>query len=126
MRGVPRGVKFAGIVVLAGLFLWWLLALAAFVVGEGPWRGQVVDADTGRPLSDVVVVAVWYLAIPGPVHEGKVFQAADEVVTDAAGRFELPARRYVSWIPFTGIRAVHRDVEGRLPSVGLPLAADRR
>ena len=92
MRGVPRGVKFAGIVVLAGLFLWWLLALAAFVVGEGRWRGQVVDADTGRPLSKVVVVAIWYLAISGPVHEGKVFQAADEVVTDAAGRFELPAR----------------------------------
>jgi hypothetical protein len=29
---------------------------------EGPWKGQVVDKETGKPLEGVVVLAAWYKA----------------------------------------------------------------
>jgi len=52
----------------------------------------VVDIETGRPLSDVVVLAVWISIGPGLVHNTLSFHDADEVVTDAGGRFEIPRR----------------------------------
>jgi hypothetical protein len=58
----------------------------------GPWRGQVVDAETGQPIEGVVVVAVWERLSPGVIHQARAFHDVDEVVTDAEGRFVLPER----------------------------------
>ena len=59
----------------------------------GPWKAEVVDADTGTPLEGVVVLAVWFRreASPGG-WAGGGYHASDEVVTGPDGRFEIPAR----------------------------------
>ncbi len=70
----------------------------------GPWRGQVVDAESGQPLEGVVVLAVWERRSPGLIHPQTDFHDADEVVTDAQGRFVLPARSLKTLNPFVSIR----------------------
>ena len=61
----------------------------------GPWRAQVVDAETGEPLAGVAVIGVWNRRLIG---HGLVplwptgWVGADEATTDAAGRFTLPRR----------------------------------
>ena len=97
-RVAATGAAIFGLIPLVLTWSWAVLTPAA-----GPWRGQIVDAETGAPLADVVVVAAWFLLSPG-IHAGWHFHVAQEVVSDAAGRFELPARRVRTWIPFTGIR----------------------
>src|SRR3990170_3762971 len=53
-------------------------------IGEaaGPWKAQIVDAETGRPLEGVVVLAVWirYTASVGG-WAGAKYYASEEVVT---------------------------------------------
>src|SRR5438093_11687413 len=58
----------------------------------GPWRGQVVDAETGKPLEGVVVLAIWEKLSPGVIHPARHFHDVDELVTDPSGRFVVPAR----------------------------------
>ena len=69
----------------------------------GPWRGQVVDAETGQPIEGVVVVAVWERLSPGVIHQARAFHDVDEVVTDAEGRFVLPERELSPPNPFITI-----------------------
>src|SRR5437867_3817158 len=79
----------------AALILAWGLAVPCAADAAGPWTGRIVDGHTGAALEGVVVVAVWNrrahghpaigFGTPGPV-------AVEEVVTDATGRFVLPAR----------------------------------
>lgn len=52
----------------------------------------MVDAETGRPIPGVVVVALYQRKTPGIVHPQVDFYDLDETVTDADGRFSLPAR----------------------------------
>jgi hypothetical protein len=58
----------------------------------GPWRGQVVDAETNQPLAGVVVLAIWDKISPSFIHPQRDFHDVDELVTDAEGRFVVPAR----------------------------------
>jgi hypothetical protein len=85
-----------------------LLVIAALPPGRahaaGPWKGQVVDAENGRPLPDVVVLAVWWLRSPGAVHERREFHEAHEIVTDGDGRFVIPEVRTFTLNPFTRIQ----------------------
>ncbi len=60
--------------------------------GAGPWRGQVVDAETGQPISGVVILAEWRKRSPGFIHSRVEFYDAEEAVTDREGRFVVPAR----------------------------------
>lgn len=67
----------------------------------GPWRAQVVDAETGQPLEGVVVLAVWfkYTASVGGWAAQKYY-ASEEVVTGPDGRFQIRARWAFTWLPF--------------------------
>jgi hypothetical protein len=69
----------------------------------GPWRGQVVDAQTGQPLEGVVVLAVWEKVRPGVIHMARDFHDVDEVVTDAEGHFVIPTRNLSPANPFVEI-----------------------
>ena len=58
----------------------------------GPFRGQIVDVGTGKPIKGAVVLVVWWKDVPTPVHAVQRFYDAREAVTDAEGRFEVPGR----------------------------------
>jgi hypothetical protein len=68
------------------------LFAAGPVEAAGPWRGQVVDAETNQPLAGVVVLAIWDKISPSLIHPQRDFHDVDELVTDAEGRFVVPAR----------------------------------
>jgi hypothetical protein len=68
-----------------------------WVEAAGPWRGQIVDAETQEPLEGVVVVGFWERHVAG--HPGLPFfigpmghWGSEEVTTDADGRFVLRSR----------------------------------
>lgn len=83
-----------------------LLGLVVLILGTrpvgaaGPWRGQVIDAESAQPLEGVIVVAVWDKLSPGVIHPGRDFHDALEVVTDSEGRFIIPARSLTTLNPF--------------------------
>jgi hypothetical protein len=59
---------------------------------RGPYRGQVVDAESKAPLAGAVVVARWLRDRIYPFHSVAENYAVRETVTDAEGRFLLDAR----------------------------------
>ena len=77
-------------VVAAGLVA--LAVLAGRVGGAGPWRAQILDAETGKPLEGVVVLARWDEKTATWPHPDRRFHDVDEVVSDADGRIVIPAR----------------------------------
>ena len=71
----------------------------------GPWKGQVVDKGTGKPLEGVVVLARWekrYTSFVGEMG-GNEYYDSEEVVTDAEGRFVIAARQTWTVNPFSDI-----------------------
>lgn len=69
------------------LMVWPVAAKAA-----GPWKAQLVDAETGKPLEGVVALAVWtkcgFITMDGC---GEYYDS-EEVVTGSDGRFAIQAR----------------------------------
>ena len=59
---------------------------------RGPYRGQVLDADTKAPLAGAVVAAYWVRERVYPFHSARERYAVREVVTGGDGRFVLDAR----------------------------------
>ncbi len=76
-----------------------LLALAPEAQSRekwGPFRGQVVDLETGQPVVGAVMVVVW-LEIYGVGLTGHRFYDASEALTDAQGRWEIQRLRASFW-----------------------------
>ena len=67
----------------------------------GPWKAQVVDAETGQPLEGVVVLMYW-ITYTGTWAgwAGGEFYDAEEVVTGQDGRFVVPSRWVFTLNPF--------------------------
>lgn len=66
--------------------------LERYVNGHrGPYRGRVLDAETGKPLTGVVVVAVWRRDRIMPLHSRSEHYAAREALTNADGEFVIDA-----------------------------------
>jgi len=59
----------------------------------GPFRGRIVDAETGAPIPGAHFMVSWERDNPNPVHWTQSFYDAQEAVTDADGRFEIPRQR---------------------------------
>jgi len=68
--------------------------------GAGPWRAQIVDAETGQPLEGVVVLFVWHKMTRTPGGPSPAFEDAEEAVTGPDGRFTIRARRLFTLNPF--------------------------
>ncbi len=85
---------------LIGLSMSALLLVVGGLVSEasalekwGPFRGQVVDVETGQPIAGAAVLVIWWKGILNPVQGAEKFYDAREAVSDAEGRFEVPRRR---------------------------------
>ena len=59
----------------------------------GPFRGRMVDAESGAPIPGAHFMVSWERDLPNPVHWTQSFYDAQEAVTDADGRFEIPRQR---------------------------------
>jgi hypothetical protein len=59
---------------------------------RGPYRGQVVDAETKAPLAGAVVVVLWWRNRVYPFHSVAEHYAVRETVTDPEGRFFLDVK----------------------------------
>jgi hypothetical protein len=72
----------------------WVIAIAALAAGfngpdiRGPFSGQIVEAETHKPIPGAVVVVVWTYAM----HGGGRQIDAKEAVTDALGGWYISAR----------------------------------
>jgi hypothetical protein len=62
---------------------------ASAVRYDGPYKGQVIDADTGKSIEGVVVLGVWYKQNPGPGGAVSEYYDAMETVTDKNGEFKI-------------------------------------
>lgn len=82
-----------------------LLAEAPLATAAGPWRAQIVDAETKQPLDGVIVLAVWWKRIRGLGGASQDYYDSEEVLTDQEGRFTIAPRTFFSLNPlafFTG------------------------
>jgi hypothetical protein len=81
--------------ITLGLSLGTLLlsAMPTHARTEGPFQAQIVDEETGQPIAGVVVVALYTRKVPAGIHPESHFYDLDETVSDADGRFTLPARQ---------------------------------
>jgi hypothetical protein len=84
-------------VLLLGLVVAWLLRP---LPAAGPWRAQLLDADTREPLEGVIVLALWEKRTFAWPHPDRNYHDLDEVVSDRDGRFVIPARVVASRHPF--------------------------
>lgn len=79
------------------------VALAGCEAGQapekwGPFRGQIVDVETGKPIPDAAILVVWWEAIFSPTgHPTRKFYDARETVTDSEGHFQVPRLSVPLW-----------------------------
>jgi hypothetical protein len=59
---------------------------------RGPYRGQIIDAQTKAPLAGAVVVALWRRDRVYPLQVNSEHYAVRETVTDSDGRFVMEVR----------------------------------
>jgi hypothetical protein len=79
--------------VLGLPFLWYVAMVfypVQFIRDEPPYHGRVIDAETGDPLTGVVVFAEWYRHFASPAGGMQHFYEAREAVTDTNGDYTMP------------------------------------
>jgi hypothetical protein len=81
-----------------------LTLLIGSAEGAGPWKGQIVDRETGQPIPGAVVLAIWTVRSWGEIHPEDQFHRAFEAVSDGEGRFVIPEHTAVPTKPLTAIR----------------------
>lgn len=69
-----------------------LQGCAYLVRYDGPYKGRVVDEETGKPIEGVVVLGVWNTVMNTPAGETRHYSDAVEVVTNAKGKFEIKGK----------------------------------
>ena len=80
----------------------------------GPFRGQLVDVETGQPIAGAVILVVWWKAVFSPVQTNREFHDARETLTGPDGHFEVP--RYPP--PFFTMQFFRPDVIYFAPGYG--------
>lgn len=75
-----------------------------FLYWDGPYHGQVVDADTGEPIEGAAVAGIWELEyFILFIYSNTHFANAKETVTDADGKFKLPLTFAFTFWPFSAL-----------------------
>jgi hypothetical protein len=84
-------VLLAAVPVLAGGWL---------VYHDGPYKGKVVDAETGEPIEGAAVLGIWYVGEYGHA-EAPIFKFLDakETISGKNGEFILPPGTGFHWWP---------------------------
>jgi hypothetical protein len=91
VRLVWRGILWLK-ACLVGAIVVWLFMVVYPPRYDGPYRGQVVDADTGTPIADAVVLGEWNRVYANVAGGASRYYDAREVLTDAHGDFVMPGQ----------------------------------
>ena len=87
------------------LFLLMLLSIAQLRDAWGTdYHGQVVDAETGKPIEGAVIVVEWHKKPRIAMGGINYFHNARETLTDTNGKFELDSSPGIDWNPFTYVQ----------------------
>lgn len=100
-----RRRSFLWVTFFSTLSVWWTWPVRS--EAAGPWKGQVVDAETKDPIEGAVVLAVWTKYVWSPLDVGGPnyrYYDSQEVLTDTDGRFTIAARHVFSFNPFASFR----------------------
>ena len=81
-----------------------VIGAGASARAAGPWRAQIVDAETKQPLEGIIVVAVWWKLTGGPGGWSSQYYDSEEVLTDKDGRFTIASRTFFSLNPMVTFR----------------------
>ncbi len=84
-----RKLVFLSVLVIT-VFLTITTGCAYIIRYDGPYEGQVIDADTKQPIEGVVVHGIWYKEVPNVAGSSSTFYDAKETVTDKNGEFKIP------------------------------------
>ena len=78
--------------VLLGALLLLLLLTGGAPAEEkwGPFRGRVVDVETGQGIAEAVILAIWLETWSSPIETHTRFYDAKEALTRPDGTFEIP------------------------------------
>lgn len=69
---------------------------------DGPYKGKVLDLETGAPIEGVVVAGVWLVKqYGGPGGPIDTFCDAEETLTNKNGEFKVPRASCWHWWPFS-------------------------
>jgi hypothetical protein len=96
---VSIGITLVVSLLLIGLFL------STPSEAAGPWRAQIIDKETGKPIEGAVVFVRWekrYTSFVGEMG-GNEYYDSEEAVTDADGRFVIGARQTWTLNPLSEI-----------------------
>ena len=77
---------------LVAIALLGLAVVAAAGEKWGPFRGRIVDVETGQGIEGAVVLAVWDKVFPTVAGTMSEFYDVREVVSGSDGHFEIPRR----------------------------------
>ncbi len=81
-----------------------LMGTATPATADGPWRAQIVDAETKQPLEGVVVLAMWTKHVRSPGGPSSEYHDSEEVLANKDGRFTIAARSFFSLNPLVFFR----------------------
>ena len=91
--------------LVLSLLILLLLATNGFCGGwifyhDGPYKGVVIDAETGKPIEGAAVLAIYNVMqyFMGP-DAGEVFSSVKEVVTNEKGEFYIPSHTWIHLYP---------------------------
>lgn len=104
MRSGPGRV--ASVLVVLGIAG---CAVSPGPASAGPYRGQVIDAETKEPLVGAVVLVYWNLFALVSGHPER-FLAAEETLTDARGQFSIGAHPPSAPLPGTKVSEPHISI----------------
>jgi len=106
-RLLPNDSFMLGGQMLRSGVLIFLLILFSFGQLRGAWgadyHGQVVDAETAKPIDGAVVLVEWHKKPRVAMGGIEYFHNARETLTDAEGKFVLDSSSGIDWNPFTYI-----------------------
>jgi len=59
---------------------------------DGPYKGRVIDAETGKPLEGAVAHGTWSRIHPTPAGSSSEYYDSYEVLTNKDGEFKIPGK----------------------------------
>lgn len=59
---------------------------------DGPYKGRVVDAESGKPIEGAVAHGTWSKVYPNPAGSSSEYYDSHETLTDKNGDFKIPGQ----------------------------------